>query len=359
LSGNSKGVLGRSKDGRGVHGEATGTSGVNYGVYGESKSSLGRGVFGKGNVGLQGSGTETGVLASGVVYGVSAVGDSSGVRGHSQNGRGVHGVATGTTGTNYGVYGESQSSGGIGVYGKGRSYGIVGDAPGTGNKAGVYGVSTSSLGTGVHGKGGEHGVIGEGGKFGVLGVGDDYGVRGQSLNGHAGYFIGKTHVAGTFTSSNKQFLVDHPLDPANRTLAHSCVEAPEMLNVYRGNTTLDGRGRATVRLPRYFRALNTDYSYQLTAVGAQAPGLYVDREIHGQSFRVAGGAPGQKVCWMVTGARQDAWAKEHPLRVEQRKRRADRGKFLNPEAYGKPREAGIHYVPLPKQRRVRRRKATA
>jgi hypothetical protein len=160
-------------------------------------------------------------------------------------------------------------------------------------------------------------------------------------------------VNGTFTVSGaKNFLIDHPLDPANRTLTHSCVEAPEMLTIYRGTVTLDVKGRATVKFPRYFSALNSDISYQLTAVGAPAPTLHVAREVDRNRFTVAGGTPGLRVCWQVTGVRQDAWAKAHPLRVDRAKRRKDRGRYLNPEVYGQPRSAAIHRSPeLPRRRR--------
>jgi hypothetical protein len=84
------------------------------------------------------------------------------------------------------------------------------------------------------------------------------------------------------------------------------VEAPERLNVYRGTVTLNALGRANVRLPRYFPALNTDYSYQLTSIGTPAPALHVAQEITpAGSFGIAGGAAGQRVCWMVTGTRHD------------------------------------------------------
>ena len=37
-----------------------------------------------------------------------------------------------------------------------------------------------------------------------------------------------------------------------------------MKNIYDGVTRTDGRGYATVRLPRWFQALNGDFRYQLT-----------------------------------------------------------------------------------------------
>jgi hypothetical protein len=175
-------------------------------------------------------------------------------------------------------------------------------------------------------------------------TGTSYGLYAGSAS-FAGWFNGKVHVNGALSKSGGSFLIDHPGDPGNRTLEHSFVEAPERLNVYRGNITLDARGRATVRMPRYFEALNAGYSYQLTAVGEPAPNLHVARKIERSSFAIAGGSPGQEVCWQVTGARQDAWAKAHPLRVERTKRRADRGRFLDPELHGQPMSAAIGQPP--------------
>jgi hypothetical protein len=296
----TRGVYGLTSNGIGVLGQAIGTSSINYGVYGVSSSSQGHGVYGE-------------VLK--------------------------------TIGFGYGVYGVSKSvQGGGGVYASGRWAALC-----KGTLIGVYGLGDTAvfgLGSfrGVSGSGGTYGVRGIG-EYGVYGSGGVVGVQGSSSSGHAGYFTGKTHVQGTFTATNKQFLIDHPSDPANRTLAHACVEAPEMLNVYRGTVTLNSRGTATVRLPRYFSALNTDVGYQLTAVGAQAPGLYVARETDGKRFVIAGGVPGQRVCWQVMGARRDAWSRKHPLRVERTKRKRDRGKYLNPELFGRPRSAGIHVPP--------------
>jgi hypothetical protein len=117
-----------------------------------------------------------------------------------------------------------------------------------------------------------------------------------------------------------------------------------MLNVYSGTVRLGARGRATVRLPRYFQAANGDYRYQLTPVGRPAPDLHVARRIAGNRFTIAGGRPGLTVCWQVSGLRQDAWAKANRLHAEPLKRRADRGRYLHPGLYGEPATKGIHWL---------------
>jgi len=41
-----------------------------------------------------------------------------------------------------------------------------------------------------------------------------------------------------------------------------------MKNIYDGVTVLDENGEAEITLPDWFSALNKDFSYQLTAIGA-------------------------------------------------------------------------------------------
>jgi hypothetical protein len=96
-----------------------------------------------------------------------------------------------------------------------------------------------------------------------------------------------------------------------------------MLDMYNGNATLDGRGEAVIMLPGYFEALNRDFRYQLTALGAPGPALYIAEEIRGNRFVIAGGTPGARVSWQVTGVRQDAYAEAHRIQVEQDKPAAE------------------------------------
>jgi len=120
-----------------------------------------------------------------------------------------------------------------------------------------------------------------------------------------------------------------------------------MLNIYTGNATLDASGSASVPLPGWFEVLNKDFRYQLTAIGAPGPNLYIAQEIQGGRFVIAGGQPGMKVSWQVTGVRQDAFAKAHPLVVEEEKLAIERGHYIHPELYGAPEEAGIEWARHP------------
>lgn len=142
---------------------------------------------------------------------------------------------------------------------------------------------------------------------------------------------GNLDVRGTVTKGGGSFEIDHPLDPLNKILRHSFVESPDMKNIYDGTVTLDVRGEAVVELPDYFEALNRDYRYQLMPLGMPAPGLYIKEKIKNNRFTIAGGAPGGKISWQVTGIRQDTYAREHPIVVEEKK--AAPG-YLYPELYG-------------------------
>ena len=351
--GGTYGVYGESASttGRGVSGYANATSGTTYGVYGESKSTAGAGVYGVNT--SSGTGV-AGISSTGNgVRGESSGANKSGVYGRSNStaGYGVHGWATATSGYTYGVYGESASTTGrgvdghatatsgeaIGVYGQSASTGGTGvygwAVAGSGNTAGVYGRSTSPYGVGVRG-------YAEANSNSAIGV---YGTA-PSL-GYAGYFSGKVHVQGDFSASgNKAFKIDHPLDPAGRYLYHFAQEGPEVQNVYNGVVTLDASGEAVVALPAYFEALNAGpYRYQLTAIGAPMPNLYIAQKIQGHTFRIAGGVPGMEVSWEVTAVRHDPYLRDHPVQAEVDKPDEEQGTYLYPQGYGRPKEMGLDY----------------
>jgi hypothetical protein len=138
-------------------------------------------------------------------------------------------------------------------------------------------------------------------------------------------------VVGSLSKGGGSFKIDHPLDPAGKYLFHSFVESPDMMNVYNGTVTLDGKGVATVELPEWFEALNRDYRYQLTAIGSPAPELHIARKVEDGEFSIAGGKAGQEVSWQVTGIRQDAWANANRIPVEVEKPEEDQGRYLHPE----------------------------
>lgn len=260
-----------------------------------------------------------------------------------------------------GVYGEGGDSG-TGVYGVGGPYGYgVYGAGSDGSSPGVFGTSGIG-GSGVKGiAGGQygHGVSGEAGNFdfgvGVYGYANygiyhttpNYAVYGDNPsnapNNWAGYFPGQVWIYNLFTPGASGPMIDHPLDPENTVLRHSWVASSEMKTIYDGNVVLDASGEAQVEMPTWFEALNRDFRYQLTAIGAPAPGLHVAEKISQRRFRIAGGAPGMEVSWQVTGIRQDATATANPIQTESSKVAHDRGRYLDPKAFGLTEDRGVDY----------------
>ncbi|MGA7633143.1 MAG: DNRLRE domain-containing protein [Terriglobales bacterium] len=158
---------------------------------------------------------------------------------------------------------------------------------------------------------------------------------------------GAVSITGTMSATGtKNFRIDHPLDPANKYLYHASIESSEVLNLYSGNAVLDDLGEAVVQLPDWFEVINKDFRYQLTPVGAPGRDIYIAEEVSGGHFKIAGGKPGAKVSWQVSGVRNDAWEKAHPWAVEEDKS-ADRGHYLTPELYGAPETERIGYMPVP------------
>jgi hypothetical protein len=257
-----------------------------------------------------------------IVFSARNLNEGSGLGGASTNSFGVGGTST----NGIGVGGASTN--GIGVTGFSSGF------------FGVRGSSDSVSGIGVRGQGlgaNGTGVWGE-----TNGVG--FGVFGRST--------GPTKFAGVFDghmvvfNGNKYFKIDHPLDPENRYLLHTCVESSEMKNVYDGVARLDEDGAAWVDLPEWFEALNGDFRYQLTAVGGASPDLHVAEEISENRFKIAGGPEGMKVCWQVTGSRKDRWAAANPFEVEQEKSEEERGRYLQPDLYDAPEEQRVMIGPI-------------
>jgi hypothetical protein len=137
-----------------------------------------------------------------------------------------------------------------------------------------------------------------------------------------------------------------------------------MKNVYDGVVILDYNGEAEIELPAWFSALNKDFRYQLTAIGAPGPNLYIAEEIsdgvtnysnsrssnknnNNSCFKVAGGTSGMKVSWQVTGIRKDPWANAHRIKVEEDKPDKERGYYIYPDLYGQPAEKGISRLLFP------------
>lgn len=142
------------------------------------------------------------------------------------------------------------------------------------------------------------------------------------------------NLVGNINKGGGSFKIDHPVHPKSKFLYHSFVESPDMKNIYDGTVIMGETGTATVELPAYFEALNRDFRYQLTSIGAPGPNLYVSRRIEGNSFSIAGGEPGMDVSWQVTGVRKDPYAELNRIQVEVDKPADEIGTYLHPDAYG-------------------------
>lgn len=299
-----RGVVGMSRDSTGVYGWSTN----NTAIRGEASSASSVAIHGfnagSGGTAVRGQTAST----SGVTLGV--LGESA-----SSTGVGVRGVNSATTGQAYGVHGMASSTdGGAAVRADGQYVGVRGESDG---RWGVYGRANADANA-----------------YGVFGTSSGAG-------SYAGYFQGNGTVTGTFSKGGGSFRIDHPLDPENKYLQHSFVESPDMMNIYNGNATLDEDGAVWIELPEWFEPLNRDFRYQLTPIGGPGPGLYVANEVKGNRFRIAGGAPGLKVSWQVTGIRHDAFAEANRIPVESDKTGEEKGTYLHPEAFGVSPSRGL------------------
>ena len=271
-------------------------------------------IFNDGEVGIGTSpGAQFGVLASSNAYPATYTAGYFAPSGSGQNGSdGMH---------LYGGWGDQSTPG---------TYGGVGLL--------VYGGSAGSYPG--------DGIVTYAGGYGTAGI-----YAQGSVKGYAGYFNGDVSISGILSKAGGSFKIDHPLDPANKYLSHSFVESPDMMNIYNGIATLDSSGEATITMPDWFSALNRDFRYQLTAVGAPGPNLYIAEELANNQFKVAGGQPGMKVSWQITGIRQDAWANAHRIPVEEEKDDRERGFYLHPDLYGAPEEKQIEWARHPEMMR--------
>jgi hypothetical protein len=233
----------------------------------------------------------------------------------------------------------SGQSGGQGIYVQGGS----GDpAAGSDSAGGIGGMFQGAYGVAYGGDGLEAyaGGVGAGG-----------------IGAYAGYFSGDLHVTGAITAGTKDFKIDHPLDPANKYLFHASVESSEMMNIYTGNVTTDAQGDARVELPGWFEAVNTDFRYQLTVIGQFAQAI-VSGEVANHRFSIKTDKPNVKVSWQITGVRQDAYAKAHPLVVELEKDARERGHYIHPELYGASEQQSVDWARHPEMmKRMRETRA--
>ena len=227
---------------------------------------------------------------------------------------------------------------------------FVGGGTGAGGTNANYGITV----TGGYGDPGSasagYFIGGPGRYYGGDGI-DAYAGFGGGSYGYAGYFSGDLDVTGAITAGTKDFKIDHPLDPANKYLFHASVESSEMMNIYTGNVITDAQGDARVKLPEWFEAVNGDFRYQLTVIGQFAQAI-VSGEVANHQFSIKTDKPNVKVSWQIAGVRLDAFAKAHPLVVEQEKGARERGHYIHPELYGASEPESIDWALHPQRQRM-------
>lgn len=141
------------------------------------------------------------------------------------------------------------------------------------------------------------------------------------------------------------FLIDHPLDPQNKTLRHNFVESPENLCLYRGKVKLNSSGEGRVEMPSYFKALTkeAEATVTLTSIGRPFNTGYEWNADY--TVCTVYGDPNREVSYIVMADRDDPVMRQLYKPVEQDKGKGNftRGKLLYPEAYGYPKELGETY----------------
>ena len=229
------------------------------------------------------------------------------------------------TGTRRAIVGQTNAPGGQALHGAARN--------GSGANYGIFAFTDSENGFG--------GYFLNKGNTG--GTGAALVAKSENPNGVAAKFFGEVQFDGRLTKSSGSFKIDHPLDPTNKYLYHSFVESPDMMNIYNGNITLDENGEAWVQMPDWFEALNQEFRYQLTPIGAPGPNLYIAQQLIGNRFQISGGEAGSQVSWQVTGIRHDPYAAANRIPIEEDKPNAEIGTYLHPEAHGAPAEQGAYF----------------
>lgn len=317
---------------KGVTGEVSSTSSATSAVYGNSLKPIG-------GTGVEGNGFNgtAGIANNRQGYGVfgqntqapNASFDAVGVVGIG--GVGMQGQ-TQTPGVFAGIVADNLSTFTSTTAPAAENFGLLATAN-SGN--GVLGQTLNQYGVGVAGTNFSTGIAGN--CLGVYGSSTWIGVRGETSD-PSGYGV---HSLGNFAATGtKAFIIDHPLDPTNKYLKHFSIESDEVLNVYRGTIVLDANGDATVELPTYFKEININFSYQLTAIGSAAPNIFVKEEIVGNTFKVSGGNANQKISWTVYAERNDIFLQKYPenRNTEVDKRAVDKGTYQHPELYGLPKK---------------------
>ena len=372
-------------DGNGVHGYADGTgiavygyqAGSGYAVMGYN-GGTGSGIYGAadddqsfGIIGANFANTNSGESVVGITGGagnnsgtttvVSLIDHETGVTGtgNGQGGVGVVGFTfnSSTSSSEMAGFFESDFDGDTDTH-DGPTVYLAGYDNTNSNQYGVYAYvpdqdDNSVAIKGVYTGGGNYdatGIIGDASSansyygYGVKGYGDYIAVYGYETGTNYTTNYGVYANGDMGASGTKSFMIDYPLDPENKYLKHYSIESDQVLLQYCGIETFNANGEVVAQLPEYYSAININASYQLTAVGAAMPDLYIKRKVdETNTFVIAGGVPGKEVSWLVISERNDPYMQHY---TDQRDNIIDkpeeaRGRYLMPELYGQSEEKSI------------------
>jgi hypothetical protein len=361
-------------NGNGVRGYAGGTgdgvqgynAGTGSGVYGAADDDQAFGIVGANFANTNSGESVVGITGgagnnSGTLTVVSLIDHETGVTGtgNGQGGVGVIGFTfnSSTSSTEMAGFFEADFDGDTDTH-DGPTVYLAGYDNSNSNQYGIYAYvpdrNTSSVAIkGVYTGGGNYdatGVIGDASSansyygYGVKGYGDYIAVYGYETGTNYTTNYGVYANGDMGASGTKSFMIDYPLDPENKYLKHYSIESDQVLLQYRGMETFDSNGEAIAQLPEYYNAININASYQLTAVGAAMPNLYIKRKVdETNTFVIAGGVPGKEVSWLVISERNDPYMQYYTDQRENiiEKPVNQRGKYLIPEIYGQPEEKSI------------------
>jgi hypothetical protein len=110
-----------------------------------------------------------------------------------------------------------------------------------------------------------------------------------------------SHIHTTLFTSNKTFVLDHPVNP-EKYLVHACLEGPEAGVYYRGKGTITNNEFTLINLPDYASDLASDFTIQITPIfNGTGPIMFNVSEVMNNKFQVYG--PNGSFFWTVFGMR--------------------------------------------------------
>jgi hypothetical protein len=104
----------------------------------------------------------------------------------------------------------------------------------------------------------------------------------------------------------KSFVIDHPLDAANKYLVHTCLEGPEVGVYYRGKGEIVNGTSVVIHLPDYFGALcngSGDATVQVTHIYDGKVKVFSASEVDLQSNTFTVYGENGRFNWLVHGKR--------------------------------------------------------